>query len=124
MRNGLVLCAKRGPLGALPDLWEFPGGKIEADETGRQAVEREILEELGISIEVGEHLLTLTHTYSSFHITLHVYLCLHQIGEPQALQCQEIRWATLEEIDRFQFPEANSQIITALKTRKKPCLEP
>jgi A/G-specific adenine glycosylase len=123
-QQGLILIDRRLEGGSFGGLWEFPGGKVEAGETVPDCIRREILEELGISIEVGEHLLTLTHTYSSFHITLHVYLCRHQIGEPQTLQCQEIRWVSLEEIDEFQFPEANSQIITALKTRKKPCLEP
>jgi len=122
--QGLILIDRRLAGGSFGGLWEFPGGKVEAGETVPDCIRREILEELGISIEVGEHLLTLGHTYSSFQITLHVYLCLHQIGEPQALQCQEMRWVSLEEIDQFQFPEANSQIITALKTRKKPCLEP
>ena len=122
--QGLILIDRRLAGGSFGGLWEFPGGKVEAGETVPDCIRREILEELGIPIEVREHLLTLTHTYRSFRITLHVYLCLHQIGEPQALQCQEIRWVTLEEIDQFQFPEANSHIITALKTRKKPCLEP
>jgi A/G-specific adenine glycosylase len=122
--QGLILIDRRLEGGFFGGLWEFPGGKVEAEETVPDCIRREILEELGISIEIREHLLTLTHTYRSFHITLHVYLCLHQIGEPQTLQCQEIRWVTLEEIDEFQFPEANSQIITALKTRQKPCLEP
>jgi len=123
-QQGLILIDRRLEGGSFGGLWEFPGGKVEAEETVPDCIRREILEELGIPIEVGEHLLTLTHTYSSFHITLHVYLCRHRLGEPQTLQCPEIRWVSLEEIDEFQFPEANSQIITALKTRKKPCLEP
>ncbi len=61
VNDGLVLCAQRGPHGTLAGLWEFPGGKIEPDETARDALEREIAEELGCDVEVGNEVTT-THT--------------------------------------------------------------
>lgn len=113
--QGQILIDKRPPTGLLGGLWEFPGGKLEADETWEACIRREIQEELGIEIEVGEHLITLDHTYTHFRVTLNVYHCRHRHGEPQPLECDEIRWVTVDELDQFPFPKANEKIITALK---------
>jgi len=110
-----ILIDKRRQGGLLGGLWEFPGGKLEAGETLEACIEREIMEELAIAIEVGEHLITIDHTYSHFHVTLNVYHCRHTSGEPQPIECDEIRWVTLDEIDQFPFPKANEQIIAALR---------
>ena len=101
--------------GLLGGLWEFPGGKLEAGESYPDCIRREIQEELAIEVEVGEHLITVSHAYSHFKVSLHVYHCRHLSGEPQALESQEIRWVTLEELDEFPFPKANSKIIAALR---------
>jgi A/G-specific adenine glycosylase len=113
--QGQILIDRRREEGLLGGLWEFPGGKIEAGETIEECIKREIQEELGIEIEVGEHLITINHAYSHFRITLNVHHCRHLSGEPQPLECDEIRWVTLAEIDRFPFPKANAQIIQALR---------
>lgn len=112
---GQILIDRRPENGLLGGLWEFPGGKIEPEETIQECIKREIQEELGIEIEVGEHLITLEHAYTHFRVTLHVHYCCHVAGEPQAIECEEIRWVTLEEIDSYPFPKANSQIIAALR---------
>ena len=110
-----ILIDRRRDGGLMGGLWEFPGGKIEAGETVEACIKREILEELGIDIEVGDHLITIDHTYSDFHVTLIVHQCRHLAGEPQAIECQEIRWVALEEIEQFTFPQANSKIIAILR---------
>ena len=110
-----ILIDKRRAEGLLGGLWEFPGGKIEADETVVECIKREILEELAIEVEVGKHLITITHAYSHFHVTLIVHQCRYLGGEPQPIESDEIRWVTLAEIDQFPFPKANSQIIAALR---------
>jgi A/G-specific adenine glycosylase len=112
---GEILIDKRRPEGLLGGLWEFPGGKLEADETLEACIQREILEELGIEIAVGDHLITIEHAYTHFKVTLNVYHCRHLNGEPQPLECEEVRWVTLEEIDTFPFPKANEKIIEALR---------
>ena len=113
--QGLILIDRRLPGGAMGGLWEFPGGKIEANETVEECIRREIAEELGIEIEVNDSLITIDHTYSQFRVTLKVHHCRYLSGEPQTLECDEIRWVKVEELDQFTFPEANSQIIEALK---------
>lgn len=110
-----ILIDRRRPGGTLGGLWEFPGGKLEPGETVEECIKREILEELGIEIEVGKHLMTIEHDYTHLRVTLRVYHCCHISGVPQALECEEVCWVTLDEINSFQFPAANKHIITALQ---------
>ncbi|MBD6617640.1 8-oxo-dGTP diphosphatase MutT [Komarekiella sp. 'clone 1'] len=114
-----ILIDRRRPEGAMGGLWEFPGGKIELGETIKECIQREIAEELGIVIEVGEHLITIDHTYTDLRVTLTVHHCRHLTGVPQPLECDEIRWVNLKELDKFTFPKANVQIIAALKQSKQ-----
>ncbi len=112
---GKILIDKRKPGGAFGGLWEFPGGKKEASETIEDCIKREVLEELGIEIAVEEHLITIDHSYSEIRVTLHVYHCRYLRGVPKTIECDEFRWVTLDDIDKFTFPQANEQIITTLK---------
>lgn len=116
--QGQVLIDKRPAKGLLGGLWEFPGGKLEPGETYEACIQREIKEELGIEIEVGDHLITLDHTYTHFRVTLNVYHGRHLSGEPQPIECDEIRWVTVDELDQFPFPKANEKIIAALKNNR------
>lgn len=110
-----ILIDRRLPQGVMGGLWEFPGGKIEPGETIEECIEREIKEELGIEIAVGEHLITIDHTYTHLRVTLMVYHCRLVTGIPQPIECDEICWVNLHDLEKFIFPEANSQIIAALK---------
>jgi A/G-specific adenine glycosylase len=113
--QGQILIDRRRPEGLLGGLWEFPGGKVELGETVEECIKREIREELGIEIEVGLHLITIDHAYTHFRVTLSVHHCRYLSGVPQPIECDEIRWVTLDEIDQFPFPKANTQIIAALR---------
>ena len=73
--DGMVLCAQRGGRGSLAGLWEFPGGKIEPGETPRDALEREIAEELACSVDVATELTTSTHAYDFGDVTLTTFWC-------------------------------------------------
>ncbi|TAD73597.1 MAG: A/G-specific adenine glycosylase [Oscillatoriales cyanobacterium] len=117
---GQILIDRRPAEGLLGGLWEFPGGKVEPNESIADCVRREIREELGIEIAVGEELIVVDHAYSHFKVSLHVHLCQHVSGEPQAIECDEVRWVTLDEINQFPFPKANTTIIEALKKRSPP----
>lgn len=113
--SGKILIDRRKQSGLLGGLWEFPGGKQEDGESLEACIQREIREELAIAIEVGEHLITIDHAYTHFRVTLNVYHCRLISGEPQPIECDEIRWVTLAEIDQFPFPAANVKIIEALR---------
>lgn len=110
-----ILIDRRREQGLLGGLWEFPGGKIEPGETVEACIFREIQEELGIEVEVGSHLISVEHAYTHFRVTLSVHHCRHLAGEPQPLECEEVRWVKLEELDGFAFPKANVKIIEALR---------
>ncbi|MBV6624003.1 MAG: 8-oxo-dGTP diphosphatase MutT [Rivularia sp. (in: Bacteria)] len=112
-----ILIDRRRQQGAMGGLWEFPGGKIEPGETVEQCIKREIDEELAIDVEVAEHLITIDYTYTDLRVTLNVHECSHIKGVPQTLECDEIRWVSLEELDKFNFPAANFQIIAALQQK-------
>ena len=115
--KGQILIDRRRAQGLLGGLWEFPGGKIEGGETVEECIKREIKEELGIEIEVGDRLISIDHAYSHFRVTLNVHHCRHLTGVPQPIECDEVRWVTLDELDEFPFPKANIQIIAALRQK-------
>ncbi len=102
VKDGLVLCAQRGPKGELAGLWEFPGGKIEPNETARQALEREVAEELECVVEVGSEVTTTTHEYEFGVVTLTTLYCRLVHGTPRATEHSSMTWlapaalATLE----------------------------
>ena len=109
-----ILIDRRKPEGLMGGLWEFPGGKIEPGETVIDCIKREILEELALTIEVGDHLITIEHQYPTLKVTLIAHHCRYLGGKPQTLESEEIRWVTLPELNQFTFPQANTKIITAL----------
>jgi A/G-specific adenine glycosylase len=112
--QGKILIAQRPPEGMLGGLWEFPGGKVENGETLAEGLRREIREELGLEIAVGEPIVAVKHSYTHFKITLHAFACRLIAGQPQALGVADWRWAMFEELDAFAFPRTDRKIIAAL----------
>jgi 8-oxo-dGTP diphosphatase len=112
-----ILIDRRKATGEMGGLWEFPGGKIEAGETIETCIKREIKEELGINILVGDRLTTITHDYQTFKVTLYVHNCQYLSGKPQPIECEEIQWVTPAELNQYQFPLANTQIVNLLQQR-------
>ncbi|MEB3256565.1 MAG: 8-oxo-dGTP diphosphatase MutT [Synechococcaceae cyanobacterium] len=114
-RAGRVLIDQRLPEGLLGGLWEFPGGKQEPGEPIAATIERELMEELAITVAVGEELITLEHAYSHKRLRFVVHLCEHLGGEPRPLACQQVRWVAIGELEAYPFPAANARIIEALR---------
>ena len=111
---GQVLIDQRLNEGLLGGLWEFPGGKQEPGEAITDTIQRELTEELAITVEVGPELITLEHAYSHKRLRFVVHLCSWRSGEPQPLACQQVRWVEPAQLSEFPFPAANSRIIAAL----------
>ncbi len=112
-----ILVAQR-PLDAmLGGLWEFPGGKREEGEALQAALQRELMEEMGVSIRVGEQLTVVRHAYTHFRITLYAFLCELESGEPACLECQAFQWATLEQIRALPMAVTDRKIAVALEAR-------
>jgi A/G-specific adenine glycosylase len=112
--DGRILIAQRPPDGMLGGMWEFPGGKRELGESLPECLRREIREELGMEIAVGEQIGTVRHAYSHFRITLYAFECKPVSGEPQAIGCADWAWVTLEELERYAFPVTDQKIIRML----------
>jgi A/G-specific adenine glycosylase len=113
-KNGKILITLRPPRGLLGGLWEFPGGKKKNGEDLRSCLKREINEELGIKIDIGEHLISVKHAYTHFKITLHVFLCHYISGKIQAIECDDYRWITQSDFGRYAFPAADHKVIKKL----------
>jgi A/G-specific adenine glycosylase len=109
-----LLIARRHEDAMLGGLWEFPGGKMESGEDAKTTVQREIQEELGLEVEVGDHLATIEHGYTHFTITLMAYHCRYLGGTPQALGCSEWKWIHPEQLSDYAFPRANRKILEQL----------
>ena len=120
VRDGLILCAQRGAGGALAGLWEFPGGKIEADETQRQALEREIAEELECSVEVGDEVTTTTHDYDFGIVTLTTFYCRLRAGEPRLTEHQGLRWLSPRELRTVEWAPADIPAVELLASEGAP----
>ena len=111
------LIAQRPLDGLLGGLWEFPGGKQEDSESLPEALVREIEEELGMTIEVGEFLTSIKHAYTHFRITLHAFHATHINGEPQHLGVANHAWVTLADLDDYAFAVTDRKIIATLRER-------
>ncbi len=121
-QNKEILIAKRSSNQHQGNKWEFPGGKVESDETSEEALKREISEELGISIQSATELITITHEYieddpdKSKTVILEVFDVRKWQGEPRGVEGQPIRWITASELDDHEFPAANAKIVNKIKS--------
>jgi 8-oxo-dGTP diphosphatase len=111
--SGQVLIALRDPSLHQGGLWEFPGGKIEPNETAEQALIRELKEELNLTVESAMPLISISHQYPDRTVELHVFLVQQFSGLVKGCQGQPFRWVSPEELNHYTFPEANQPIITA-----------
>lgn len=102
-----ILCAQRGPQGSLAGQWEFPGGKVEVDETPRQALEREIAEELRCSIRVGQEITTTRHEYAFAIVNLTTFWCDLTGGTPQLTEHSAVRWLAPDELTTLTWAPAD-----------------
>jgi 8-oxo-dGTP diphosphatase len=117
VREGLILCAQRGPTGALPGMWEFPGGKIEAGETPHDALAREITEELECEVAVGELITTTTHEYDFGVVVLTTFYCELLSGTPVLTEHAEVVWLSPAELNSLEWAPAD---IRAVELIEKP----
>ena len=113
-RNGYILLSRRRPDAHLPNLWEFPGGKVEPGESLTGALQRELREELGVDVEVGTEYYTTTHHYPTKSVELHFFNCRILDGEPHAIDVAEFRWVNRTDLRAYEFPEADLELVERL----------
>ncbi len=119
-RDGKILITQRHANSHLGGLWEFPGGKREPGETFEQCLVREIREELGLEISVGELFEEIVHAYLEKSIRLKFFICKILSGEPQPLDCAAVKWVTKSELTAFDFPAADARLLEKLRAYSFP----
>jgi 8-oxo-dGTP diphosphatase len=115
-KDGKILLARRGNHKSLPGKWEFPGGKIEHGESPEIALERELLEEFNIKTKTRKYFTTNEHQYPDFRIRL---ICFHSDftdGHFSLTDHDQIVWCNLEDIDKYDFAEADIPVMKKLRT--------
>ena len=95
-------------------LWEFVGGKVESDETKKQALIRECKEELDILLSVGDVFMDVIHEYPDITVHLTLFNAIIAEGEPQKLEHNDIQWITSSEISNYEFCPADEEILARI----------
>ena len=114
-QDGRYLITQRRATAVLPLMWEFPGGRVEADETDQQALKREMLHRLGVVIEVGKLISFVSHPYEHYVVDLFLYEC-RLVGdaqlEPRAVNA--FKWVASSEFDQYPFTPADEASMNKL----------
>ena len=116
-RRGKLLITQRYTQAHQGGLWEFPGGKRDHQESFEACLRRELMEELGIEIEVQALVEAIHHEYPGRAVFLKFFRCEWRRYEPQALECLDFKWVGIEELDRFEFPAADARLLETLRGR-------
>ena len=115
IKDKKVFVCKRPKGKYMGGFYEFPGGKIEPNETHEEALKREILEELNTKVNVEKCLLTINHNYPIYNVTLHLYECKIIEGNLELLEHSDATWCGVSEFDKLEFVPADGPIIDYLK---------
>ena len=113
-KENRIFATQRG-YGEWKDWWEFPGGKIEPDETPENALKREIQEELSVEINVDEFLCTVQYDYPKFHLTMHCYLCSLLTEALHLNEHEAAKWLSKDELDSVKWLPADLEVIDRIR---------
>ena len=113
-RDGKIFATKRG-YGEYKGKWEFPGGKREEGESGEEALEREIREELDSKVKIEKLICTTDYDYPTFHLTMDVYLSTLIEGKLTLLEHEDAKWVSLDSIDNLDWLPADWSVIDEIK---------
>jgi 8-oxo-dGTP diphosphatase len=115
-----ILCALRSKNMSLPGLWEFPGGKLEPGESPQQSLVREIKEELGCDIEVGEFITECTYQYPNVIVHLSTYFARVVHGQPKAREHEKLAWLPLDRLKSLAWAPADIPTVDKLLADLNP----
>ena len=116
-RQNQFLIARRQRGTHLENLWEFAGGKLEPGESDEEGLKRELLEELGVEVEVGDFVMEIKHDYPEKSVHLLFYDIKSFTGEPSPLVHDEVRWITIDQINDYEFPPADIPVLKYLRKK-------
>lgn len=111
VNNNKILICQRSAAMKLPLKWEFPGGKIEEGESKEDCLRREIQEELGIDIGIGEALTPVENHYSTFSICLYPFVCIMESGMVQPTEHAQAIWVDAIELSNYDWAEADVPVV-------------
>lgn len=114
-KEGEILISLRHDSAHQGGLWEFPGGKVELGESVELALQRELKEELNISIQAFSPLIKINHQYTDLKVLLDVWAVTLFAGNPEGLEGQNVLWVKPDQLAGYSFPEANYPIISAAR---------
>ncbi len=117
LNNEKVLIDKRNSSGLLGGLWEFPGGKVEAGETLAEALSRELREEMGVRIAVGDALGIYRHAYTHFKVTVHTFCATIMDGEPKPIQSEQVGWVEVKRLGEYPMGKVDRMIARELQKK-------
>ena len=112
-RGGAYLLTQRRAEAALPLLWEFPGGRVREGESDADALRRCLRDRLAVDVQVGHQLLTVTHAYDGYALTMVVFHCV-LFGEPAAARVKALAWVHPEAFPAYPFPAADQATVDRL----------
>ena len=113
VKDNKVFATQRG-YGEFKDGWEFPGGKLEPGESAREALAREIREELDVDIRVEKLLETVEYDYPEFHLTMHCFICELLSEDIVLKEHEDARWLKEEELDTVDWLPADVGVISKI----------
>jgi len=113
--QGRVLIAERLGVGPFHGMWEFPGGKIGADETASEALSRELAEEIGVEVTACQSFMNLRHEYDDRVVTIEFFVVSQWKREPIGLEGQALRWVAKERLNATDLLPADMPVVAALQ---------
>lgn len=116
-KNNAIFICKRADDQHQGGLWEFPGGKVEANESVFAALKRELAEEAGITIHSSSQLMVIEHDYGDKCVKLDIHVVSNFSGEAHGAEGQPSEWVNISELTHYDFPAANAEIIEKLQSR-------
>ena len=114
-KDNAIFATQRG-YGDFKDYWEFPGGKIEPGESPEEALHREIMEELKVTVGVDAHLTRVEYDYPDFHLSMDCFLCHLESGELTLTEHEAARWLKAEELDEVDWLPADEAVVEMIRT--------
>ena len=121
-KDNCVLATQRGEF---KGMWEFPGGKIEENETREEALKREIKEEMNADIDVKDYLTTIEYDYPNFHLIMHTYLCelINDLKfvyhNDKELEHENMLWVEKDELNHIDFLPADIEVVNYYNKTKR-----
>ena len=113
-KDNAIFATQRG-YGDFKDYWEFPGGKIEPGESPEEALHREIMEELKVTVGIDAHLTRVEYDYPDFHLSMDCFLCHLESGELTLTEHEAARWLKTDELEEVGWLPADEAVVEMIR---------